>query len=84
MNVGGSNNEAVRLEFAQLPHKPIAVRGTFTGDGGTADTTYTTGNTYQFRVHEYGEIDGTCDAGTVGEEFNPLNEIDKYGRENPY
>ena len=74
----------MRLEFAQLPHKPIAVRGTFTGDGGGATATYTAGTNYQFRVHEYGEISDTCLVDTVGEEFNPLNEIDKYGRENPY
>ena len=75
----------MKLEFAQLPHKPIAVRGTFTGgvDGNNVPN-YTANGTYQFRVHEYGEIDDTCSADTVGEEFNPLNEIDKYGRENPY
>ena len=33
---------------------------------------------YKFTINTYGECD------KVGAEFNPLNEVDKYGRSNPF
>lgn len=43
--------------------------------------------TYQFRINEWGTIGdaSACDDVTViGDEFNPLAEVDKYGRPNQY
>ena len=45
------------------------------------------GGTYQFRINEWGTIGdaSACDDVTViGNEFNPLAEVDKYGRPNQY
>ena len=43
--------------------------------GSDLDGTY-----YQIAITEF----GARDCAQQGEEFNPLNEVDKYGRENPY
>ena len=45
------------------------------------------GGIYQFRFNEWGTIGNAlaCDDVTViGNEFNPLAEVDKYGRPNQY
>ena len=64
------------IQFAQFPGKPILYRGSL--NGADAD------EVLAITINELGVIgDGaTCDQ--VGDEFNPLAEIDKYGQQNPY
>lgn len=48
----------------------------------------TTDTTYDFRIREFGAIDRpsatSCSDAVLGVEYNALQEIDKYGRANPY
>ena len=37
---------------------------------------------YQAEVREFGDLECTEDG--LGEEYNPLTEVDKYGRVNPF
>ena len=63
--------------MAQFPGKPIIFRMLY-ANGVLSDSEYT------ITVNETGVVgDGmTCD--NVGDEYNPLAEIDKYGQPNPY
>ena len=71
--VGGTTTGMI--QFAQFPGKPILFRGTLDGAADAA---------LAVTINELGLVgDGTtCDM--VGDEFNPLAEIDKYGNPNPY
>ena len=63
------------LQFAQFPGKPILYRGGLTASASAV---------VSVTINELGVIgDGaTCD--NVGDEFNPLAEIDKYNQPNPF
>ena len=68
------------VEFAQIPGKASMVRSE-AGLALVADTKY------ELQLREYGKIQrtgggGVCEAG--GLEFNPLTEVDKHGKVNPF
>ena len=72
-------NENNRIQFAQIPGKPPMVRVNF--QDLDPDTKVA------FKFNEYGRALGSlggplCD--NVGNEFNPLSELDSLGRVNPY
>lgn len=62
----------VTVQMAQAPGKAVATK--ISGSGFTDSTPL------RFVINEFGKID--CDA--TGDEFRPLQEKDKYNRNNPY
>ena len=51
---------------------------------GSNNTTFINNNIlYTFEIREYGYA-GAANYDSTGEEYNPLREVDKYGRQNPY
>ena len=69
--------------LGQLKGKAPVVKYDLTGLAGSQTAgTDLIGTYYQIAITEFGTTGGSCTR--VGEEYNPLKEVDKYGRENPF
>ena len=68
--------------IGQLKGKAPVVKFDLTGLGTTTASTDLDGSYYQAEVREFGDLECTEDG--LGEEYNPLTEVDKYGRVNPF
>ena len=78
--VVGSRREDLTIDFLQMPHSPIDVKMTwFATAADSVD--------YILNIRENGVLGrdaAICTDDALGKVFNPLIELDKYGRENPY
>ena len=75
-----TNKEDLTIEFIQMPHSPIELKITW---AAIANNT----RDYFFKIRENGVLGrdaAKCTDDALGKVFNPLTEIDKYGRENPF
>ena len=62
------------VEFAEMPHKPSQARISLSG--------LEPHKTYRIDFHENGKIGHNCSG--AGKEYNPMAELDKNGKQNPY
>lgn len=90
-DVNSTSSSRGVIELAQLPNQPIALSATLNNFASG----FSTNGEISFKVMEYGSTkvwdatnsvyqDCVTNPEILGDEFNPIKELDKYGRQNPY
>ena len=79
-NLGTQDDGNDNIQFAQLPGKAIVYKRTFCNIADSDNITDPEEESVDVTLREY----GYTDVENAGDEYNPLKEVDKYGRQNPY